>query len=129
MAERESADKDILVVDDDYDVRTGVAEILEDEGFAVATATHGADALARLRAGHHPRLILLDLRMPVMDGEAFCRARSDDPALRAIPVIILSADAEAAEKASRCGATGLLRKPVQLDRLLEVTERYARRSS
>jgi CheY-like chemotaxis protein len=115
----------ILVVDDDYDVRQGIAEILEDEGYAPATASNGAEALQMLRDGLKPRLILLDLMMPVMDGETFCRTWRHDDKLSGIPVVIISADAAAKEKSTGCGATALLRKPVQLDVLLETAERYA----
>jgi CheY-like chemotaxis protein len=115
----------ILVVDDDYDVRHGIAEILEDEGYLPAMAANGAEALQMLRLGLRPRLILLDLMMPVMDGETFCRTWRTDADLQAIPVVIISADAAAKEKSHNCGATALLRKPVQLKTLLDTAEKYA----
>jgi two-component system chemotaxis response regulator CheY len=118
----------ILVVDDDYDVRQGIAEVLEDEGYLPALASNGAEALQLLREGLRPSLILLDLMMPVMDGETFCRRwRSDGPA--DIPIVIISADAAAKEKSRGCGAAALLRKPVQLQTLLETAERFARGST
>lgn len=118
----------VLVVDDDADVRFGLVEILADEGFEVASAVHGAEALELLRAGLQPALILLDLRMPVMDGEAFCERWREDEALARLPVVIISADANAVERARRCGATGILEKPVDLDVLLNTIEKYARRT-
>lgn len=63
--------------------------------------------------------------MPVMDGETFCRTWRIDDHLHAIPVVIISADAAAKEKSRNCGATALLRKPVQLKVLLETAEKYA----
>jgi CheY-like chemotaxis protein len=115
----------ILVVDDDYDVRHGIAEILEDEGYLPAMASNGAEALQLLREGLKPRLILLDLMMPVMDGESFCRSWRSDAHLHAIPVVIISADAAAKEKSHSCGANALLKKPVQLKTLLETAEKFA----
>ena len=115
----------ILVVDDDYDVRQGIAEILEEEGYYPALASNGAEALQLLGNGLRPRLILLDLMMPVMDGETFCKHRKADEQLSLIPVVIVSADAAAKEKSNGCGAVALLRKPVQLQTLLETAERYA----
>lgn len=119
----------VLIIDDDYDVRSGIAEVLADEGYALATAAHGEEALRLLRDGLRPSLILLDLMMPVMDGEAFCRLWHEDDELRRIPVVVLSADASATEKTRRCGATGVLKKPVQLDQLLTVVARYASASA
>jgi CheY-like chemotaxis protein len=116
----------ILVVDDDYDVRLGISEVLEDEGYEPATAVNGAEALQLLRAGLRPRLILLDLMMPVMDGEAFCRACRDDAALRDLTIVVISADAGVKEKAERCGASAALRKPIQFSALLEIAAEHAR---
>jgi CheY-like chemotaxis protein len=115
----------ILVIDDDYDVRNGIAEVLADEGYTLATAAHGEEALRLLRDGLRPSLILLDLMMPVMDGETFCRLWHDDELLRTIPVVVLSADAAASEKTRHLGASTVLRKPVQLDDLLSVVARHA----
>lgn len=115
-----------MVVDDDYDVRAAIAEILEDEGHAAVTAANGADALALLRRGIRPKLILLDLMMPVMDGEEFCRVWNQDPALRPIPIVIISAAGDASEKTQLCrGAKRLLQKPIRLSTLLESVETFA----
>ncbi|MBY0274215.1 response regulator [Candidatus Binatia bacterium] len=81
----------ILLVDDNSDVIEVVRVILETEGYVVATASDGADALAQLRAGLTPKLIILDLTMPVMDGWEFREHQLADPALRDIPTIIYSA--------------------------------------
>lgn len=115
----------ILVVDDDYDVCHLMAEILEERGYLTSMASNGAEALAALRGGLRPRLVLLDLMMPVMDGEAFCRTIRADPQFKDLPVVIISADIAAPEKTASCGATALLKKPIQLETLLETAERYA----
>ena len=116
-----------MIVDDDLDIRDSMQEILEDQGYAVVTACDGADALAQLRGGLRPRLILLDLMMPVMDGFAFCQEWKKDPALSVVPVIVISADAAVTKKAAACGATGFLDKPLNLQTLIEAVERYTAR--
>jgi two-component system CheB/CheR fusion protein len=102
----------VLVVDDDDDMREGTAALLEQNGYTVAQARHGADALHVLRAGLRPGLMLVDLNMPVMDGPTFCDACRADPALADIPVVIISGDADAIAKATRAGAVSVLAKPV-----------------
>ena len=82
----------ILIVDDDNDVRSALAELLEEEGFAVEGAPNGRAALARLRDGAaHPAVILLDLMMPGMDGWDFRSEQMRDPELARVPVVIVSA--------------------------------------
>src|ERR1041385_7372067 len=70
----------ILVVEDDYSIRDVLCAILEENGYAVATACNGDEALRTLREGRAPDLIVLDLRMPVMDGWQFRAAQKADPA-------------------------------------------------
>src|SRR5438105_11355145 len=85
--------KMILVVEDDLAIRETVVELLHDEGFPNVTATrHGKDALAWLEStAELPGVILLDLMMPVMDGESLLKELQARPRLREVPVIILSA--------------------------------------
>ncbi len=115
----------VLVVDDDFDIRDGITELLQFHGLTVSTASNGAEALDRLRQGLRPRLILLDLWMPVMDGEAFCKIVREDAALSTIPICIISADAAGAIRLTRSGAAAFLPKPLQIDALLETLERVA----
>jgi CheY-like chemotaxis protein len=81
----------ILLVDDNSDVLEVIGVILETDGYTVATARNGADALDQLHAGLAPQLIILDLSMPVMDGWEFRDRQLADPALRDIPTIVYSA--------------------------------------
>jgi CheY-like chemotaxis protein len=115
----------ILIVEDDDDVRTALAEVLRVEGFQTAEACHGAEGLERLREGPLPRLILLDLMMPVMDGWAFRDAQRANPAWAAIPTVILSAVPEVRQNAARLRADGYLIKPVDLPLLINTVERHA----
>src|ERR1044071_3114804 len=82
--------RSILIVEDEDDVRHVLADVLQDAGFAVATATDGFDALDQIEQ-HPPDAILLDLMMPAMDGWQFLEACRGDPRSARIPVGILSA--------------------------------------
>jgi CheY-like chemotaxis protein len=93
--------------------------VLEASGYQVLEAGDGAEALAVARA-HRPRLILLDLMMPGMDGFQFRESQLRDPAIAAIPVVIVSGGGAVPEKAAELGAAGYLVKPTDLQRLLAV---------
>ena len=109
--------KKILVIDDDADIRESLQAILESYGFDVITADGGAPALAMLRAGERPDVILLDLMMPEMDGAETRRRQVADPAIADIPVIVISAGGDAVRKARAMGLSGLT-KPLDVDRLI-----------
>ena len=112
------ASKSILVVEDDQDVRDALATVLETEGYSVAKAADGQEALGQLRAASAPCVILLDLYMPVMNGWAFRDEQLRDPKLASIPVIVVSADTMVARRAADLGAAGYVGKPIDFDRLL-----------
>jgi len=82
----------VLVVDDDPGVRDLYADVLVESGHRVETASDGAEAIARLRAGEVPCVVLSDLRMPRMDGWELSRAVAGDPQLSSIPVVVLTGD-------------------------------------
>ncbi len=109
----------ILVVDDDYAIRMAVSEILQFEGYSVATAANGAEALEAIER-LKPSLILLDMRMPVLDGWGFARE------LRArgvrLPILVMTAARSASRWAEEIGAQGYLAKPFDLPELLKVVE-------
>ena len=119
--------KTILVVDDDREIRETLKDVLEEEGYDVAAAADGVEALAILRrdGARPPSLIVLDLMMPHMNGWQFCEAQRADPALSPIPVLVISAASSDTGRASIEG-NPRLRKPVELARLLEAVARYAR---
>jgi two-component system chemotaxis response regulator CheY len=116
----------ILVVDDDDVIVGFVAMALKDEGYDVLQAGNGAAALELTRA-HQPGMILLDMKMPVMDGWAFARAYGEKPGSRA-PIVVMTAAADAAERAADVGAEAFLPKPFNLDELLELVERLTHRT-
>jgi DNA-binding response OmpR family regulator len=107
----------LLLVEDDDDIRDTLAEILTQEGYAVLGARDGREALD-LAARMPPRLILLDLRMPVMDGVEFRQCQLRDPQLFDVPVIVLTAANDEIASDSVLQGCGRLRKPVDLDELL-----------
>src|SRR5262249_59623485 len=109
----------VLVVDDDFDIRAMIAQILELEGFEVISGPSGQAALERLRDGAAiPRVILLDLMMPHMDGWEFRSRQLADPRLAAIPVAVLSGPPAALGKAPELGAPGAVPTPRHLFTLL-----------
>jgi CheY-like chemotaxis protein len=81
----------VLIVDDERDIRETLGELLIEEGFVVEAAWNGETALARLGAGFRPDVIILDLMMPVMDGQTFRALQRSHTALADIPVVGLSA--------------------------------------
>jgi CheY-like chemotaxis protein len=113
----------ILVVDDDRDIRDSVMEMLEEHGFRTAGAANGLEALAMLRGGPRPALILLDLMMPVMDGRGFREEQLKNPAWADIPVVVVSAWGNV-ETQARDLALGFVRKPVTMRALIALVRSY-----
>lgn len=106
----------LLIVDDDADIRNVLSEFLQDEGYAIATAANGREALAHLHA--HPRTaaVLLDLMMPIMNGFQFRAEQKADPAIAAVPVVVMTASGSF--DAASIDAEEVLAKPLDLERLL-----------
>jgi CheY-like chemotaxis protein len=115
----------ILLVEDDPDVRTSLAEALLDLGYAVDEAGNGVEALERLRSPPRPDAILLDLMMPLMDGWTFRMLQRQDPRLASIPVVVLSASLPQAIPLAGLSAAGVLEKPFGLERLADALARVA----
>lgn len=114
----------MLVVDDDADIRETMAGVLEDEGYEVRLAEDGRAALAVLETCA-PQVIVLDLMMPVMNGEEFRQNQLRDPALASIPVIVISAAYDAPVVASKLKADGFLPKPTRATDFLRAVHRIA----
>ena len=113
----------ILVIDDDDDIRAVLAMVLDEAGFRVVTAANGREALEHLREDPQPDVILLDLMMPEMDGYQFRAEQQRDPALRAIPTLIVTAGT-VTSRVEALGAEAILRKPVSLRRLVDTIRRF-----
>ena len=113
----------MLVVDDDAEVCALAAAVLRDEGYVVVTAPDAAAGLAALD-GEPVDLVLLDIRMPRIDGWDFLAACRQRPGPQA-RVIVFTADVSAADQATNRGADGALTKPFELDDLLHLVARYA----
>lgn len=113
--------KTILLVDDDYDIRSVLCEVLEQEGFAVGVATNGREALTYLEGNPAPSLILLDLMMPVMNGFEFRELQVANPRWSEIPVIVMSADGgqQNPSKQDRLKGAVFVKKPPDLQDFLE----------
>jgi CheY-like chemotaxis protein len=114
----------IMVVDDDPLIQMTISGILEDEGYAVVCAGDGLEALAKLDEVR-PAAILLDITMPRMDGYAFAAELTRRGLRETLPLIVLTADGRAPEKAAQLGADGYLAKPFNLPTLLAEVARVA----
>lgn len=118
------AAKVVLVIEDEPDIREGLAELLSDEGYQVRTAANGYEALDMLRREvPRPALILLDLMMPIMNGVKFLeylRVQRED--LTGIPVVVLTAakNAELRDGA----AAGRINKPIDIEELFTYLKKY-----
>lgn len=108
----------ILIVDDDPAIRQMLVEMLKLEGYQTETATNGREALEML-ATSGPRVILLDLLMPVVDGRGVMQALNADPGERAKHKVILVSALPNLEQAHDLNADGKLAKPFQFDQLMK----------
>jgi CheY-like chemotaxis protein len=114
-----------MVVEDDEDIRADLVAILRVKGFDVSEATNGRDAIAQLRDGARPCLIVLDLMMPVMNGWELRAAMRADPALAAIPVVVVSGKGRiTSDEEQTLAPAAVLVKPFELADLLELVGRY-----
>lgn len=116
--------KRILVVEDDNSIRELLVELLQSEGYEVTSAINGLEGLKALQSQKQPDLILIDLMMPVMDGYSFRTEQLKDPVWSKIPVVVMSAEANAKEKMKSFSITAFLSKPVELDTILKTVEKY-----
>jgi two-component system chemotaxis response regulator CheY len=112
----------ILVVEDDTDIRETIAAILEMEGYAVELASNGEEAITVV-ANQTPSLVLLDMRMPVLDGWGFARVLRERGV--SVPIIVMTAAQDAGRWAREIGAQGYIAKPFDLGDLLSQVQQYA----
>ena len=112
----------ILVVDDEPNVRAILAAALGDEGYKVATASDGFDAIREARR-HPPDVIILDLMMPALDGRTFLDIYRQAPGRKA-PVIVITAARVALPDAEEALGAPIVHKPFSIDRILELVRRH-----
>jgi CheY-like chemotaxis protein len=113
----------VLVVEDEEELREMMREALELNGYSVATAQEGQEALEALAKIEHLCLVLLDLLMPGMNGWDFFMKMRERPEFASVPVVVHSSAADRAP----AGVTRVLKKPIELDRLLSVVGEYCTR--
>jgi DNA-binding response OmpR family regulator len=119
--------KKVLLVEDDADIREALVDFLESEGFQIECASNGEEGLVFLRdqvKAASIGLILLDMMMPIKDGAQFLSEQRSDQAIKSIPVVLMSADPRASQKTGGIAADGYLKKPVEIDDLLNTVKRY-----
>lgn len=115
----------ILIIEDDPYIRALLTEELEEEGYQTVGAKHGREALGILRKSQTlPKLILLDLTMPVMSGWQFRQEQQRDERLRSIPVVVVSAAGSVAQLQESIQADSYIGKPINYDTLLNIVKRY-----
>jgi CheY-like chemotaxis protein len=112
-------------VDDNVDLRTSLADVLELEGWRTVLAADGADALRALARGGSPDVIVLDLVMPVMDGREFLSALRKDPARAGMPVVIMTGTVPRED----LGVEAVLEKPFELAPFLDLLGRVTARAA
>ncbi len=119
------ASKEVLVVEDDTDLRETLSQALRDHGFAVTQAANGQQALDLLNKGIRPGVILLDLMMPVFSGWELRDALRVDPELAKIPQLVVSAFVDETEQAVlELPPDDCIRKPFHLRILIDAIERH-----
>jgi two-component system alkaline phosphatase synthesis response regulator PhoP len=120
-------DPEILLVDDDDELRESIADGLEEAGFIVIRASNGNDALGHLRTSSLPSLVLLDLMMPGLNGWELCEVMRGDPVLAEIPIVALSATASMdPESLHLADVADWIGKPFDLDQVLGVIRPFLR---
>jgi two-component system, OmpR family, response regulator CpxR len=120
----------VLVVDDDKEIRETLIEVLEDAGYKAVGAADGNEALAQLRdPDDRWCVVLLDLMMPNMDGRTFRAHQLQDPVLSPIPVVIVSAMTDVEEAAEELGVAAHVTKPIPLEDLVQIVDRFCSRAA
>jgi PAS domain S-box-containing protein len=119
---RRTPDRDVLIIDDDQALTLELKELLTENGYAVNVFSNGREALEQLETRKAPTLILLDLMMPEMDGWECLTALKTNPALRHVPIVLMSSVIDG--DPSMLGASAYLRKPFRAEQAIEIAARY-----
>ncbi|MBC7692421.1 MAG: response regulator [Methylotenera sp.] len=119
----------IFVIEDDRDIREAFVSILESEGYGVESFADGQKAIDRLYTAPEPCLILLDMMMPIMNGEEFMEHFHKLPAtILPIPVFLVSATSNA-KHSGKMGCKGFVKKPIDLNALLMMVGEFCKKNS
>ncbi len=119
--------KSVLLIDDDADLLDRFRDVFEMEDFDVFTASNGKEALDMLKTmpeSDLPDLIMLDYMMPIMNGEKFSQARQNDPRLRKIPVVLMTANGDLMSVMKKVHVNAYLEKPMDIDHVLRVAGNF-----
>ncbi len=121
----------ILLIDDSRTILMSISAVLTKSGYTVETAPDGTDALAKVKAGLRPAVILTDLNMPKMDGITFIREVRKVPGVRFTPILMLTTESQQTKRAEAkaAGASGWIVKPVQPKDLLAVLQQVLPRAA
>lgn len=111
----------ILVIEDDHDTRVAIRQALENTGNRIFSATNGSEGLRLLRKLDSLDLIIVDMIMPIMNGEEFIKAKEQDEKYAAIPLLVITSFKE---KLDLIGNNSFLMKPLDLDLLLNKIDSY-----
>jgi PAS domain S-box-containing protein len=124
-----SAEAPVLVIDDDVELRQAIASTLESHGYAAEPLANGHEAMRYLHSDRRrPCMIVLDLKMPILDGWRFGAEVRANPSFAAIPLVLMSGAPDLQAEASSLGAAGWLSKPLRMQSLLDAVEsRFGRR--
>ena len=126
VIERKRPGRDVLIIEDDEDIRDGIAALLEARGFRTRVAANGREARALVaETGRRPTVILLDLMMPVMDGQAFLEQQAGDPTLEGVPVLLVTAQS-ATRALGFPSVRGVVPKPLAVSTLLRTLDELCR---
>ena len=125
----DAGNRKILLVEDDVATRRLLDELLTEEGYEVECAASGAEAIALLHASVKPRLIILDIWMPYMDGFEFRAMQRSLPKAKDIPVVVITAGGFRKEEAESLGLNRVLMKPLDEWRVLDAVRRFFPRSA
>ena len=119
----------VLVAEDDENIRELLGLLLESEGYDAVLVGDGVEALTYLRNNLSPCCILLDLEMPVMDGQTFLEQHRDHAPHVNIPVVVMSATMDGADVAKEVHVAAYLSKPFRVEQLLVVLEQVCQRTT
>ena len=114
----------VLIVEDDPELLQGLASILEEEGFSLERASNGLEAIELLRKGLRPRLILLDLTMPIVNGWELRLYQQRDPELSSIPVVLITGGTYQRDELEWVRPAEVLSKPLDVTRLLALIREH-----